>query len=109
MSRKTFAFILGAAIASAPLLSGIARADPYPPVDQKRPPLIIAHHGIFWAGGTIRTRTQQGTETSGSVPVPIAGNFELVNQVYVEYYIPESSKGPAKPPIFMVPGGGLIS
>jgi pimeloyl-ACP methyl ester carboxylesterase len=90
-------------------ICSVSQADPYPPVDQNRPPLVIKHHGIFWAGGTIRTRTQQGTETSGSVQVPIAGNLELVNQLYVEYYIPQAPKGPPKPPIFMVPGGGLIS
>jgi hypothetical protein len=100
---------LGAALAATCMMHSIGQADPYRPVDQKRPPLVIKHHGIFYAGGSIRTRTQQGTETSGSVQVPIAGNFELVNHLYVEYFIPQAPKGPPKPPIFMVPGGGLIS
>jgi pimeloyl-ACP methyl ester carboxylesterase len=100
---------MGTAFAAVCGIFSPGLADPYPPVDQKRPPIVLKHHGIFYAGGTIRTRTQQGTETSGSVNVPIAGNLELVNQVYVEYYIPEASKGPSKPPIVMVPGGGLIS
>jgi hypothetical protein len=34
-------------------ICSVAQADPYPPVDQNRPPLVIKHHGIFWAGGTI--------------------------------------------------------
>jgi hypothetical protein len=101
MTRSLFRLaVIGAAFAAGCAVYSTARADPYPPVDQKRPPLVIAHHGIFYAGGTIRTRTQQGTETSGSVQVPIAGNLELVNHVYVEYYTPQSSKGLGKPPIF---------
>lgn len=91
------------------LACSTAQADPYPPVDQKRPPIAIKHHGFFYAGGTIRTRTQQGTENSGQMQVPIAGNKELVDYGYVEYYIPDVPKSREKPPIFMVPGGGLIA
>ena len=40
-------------------------AAPYPPADQKRPPLVIQNHGVFWAGGKIVKRTQTGTFAAG--------------------------------------------
>ena len=91
VKRTTLRLVLfvGVAIAGAGSGQNIAKSDPFPPVDQKRPPLVIEHHGIFWAGGTIRTRTQQGTETSGSMQVPIAGNLRSPRiKPHVEYYIP---------------------
>jgi uncharacterized membrane protein len=39
--------------AVAALLSPVAAAGPFPPADQKRPPLVLKSHGIFWAGGKI--------------------------------------------------------
>ena len=41
---------------AAILLPAAAQAGPYPPVDQKRPPLTLKTHGIFWAGGKIVNR-----------------------------------------------------
>ena len=51
----------------ANLISTQADADPYPPVDQKRPALALKSHGIFWAGGQIVNRTQAGTENAGDI------------------------------------------
>jgi hypothetical protein len=70
MRRYIDRLLTAAVMFGAFAICSSAQADPYPPVDQNRPPLVIKHHGIFYADGTIRTRSQQGTETSGSVQVP---------------------------------------
>jgi len=49
------------------LFSLAAFANPYPPANQKRSPLVLQAHGIFWAGGEIVNRTQSGTENSGDL------------------------------------------
>src|SRR5207245_5267196 len=48
-------------------LPAVVEAGPYPPVDQKRPPLVLKSHGIFWAGGKVVNRTQSGTENAGDL------------------------------------------
>ena len=70
--------------------SVLAHGDPYPPVDQKRPPIVLKNHGIFWAGGQIVNRTQAGTENAGDLKdIAITQQQLLVGQAYVEYFIPQ--------------------
>jgi pimeloyl-ACP methyl ester carboxylesterase len=92
------------------LLSARADADPYPPVDQKRPALVLKSHGIFWAGGRIVNRTQSGTQNAGDLKnIPYNQQQVLVGQAYVEYFIPHKLRnGKNTPPVVMVPGGALI-
>ena len=105
--------LLGATAACvSALLTAVSidtRADPYPPVDQKRPPIVLKHHGVFWAGGQVVRRTQVGNEGAGPLTVPIADQYYLVGQAYVEYFIPQNlRKGRKTLPIVMVPGGNLV-
>lgn len=90
--------------------SVLAHGDPYPPVDQKRPPIVLKNHGIFWAGGQIVTRTQAGTENAGDLKdIAINQQQLLVGQAYVEYFIPQKLRnGKNTIPIVLVPGGALI-
>jgi pimeloyl-ACP methyl ester carboxylesterase len=92
------------------LSSLAAFANPYPPANQKRPPLVLQAHGIFWAGGEIVNRTQSGTENSGDLKnLPYNQQQYLVGQAYVEYFIPQKLRnGKNTLPIVMVPGGALI-
>ena len=87
-----------------------AGAGPYPPVDQKRPPLVLKTHGIFWAGGKIVTRTQTGNEAAGDLKeIPYNQQQVLAGQAYVEYFIPQRLRRGARTlPIVMIPGGGLV-
>src|SRR5580704_3631141 len=87
-----------------------AAAAPYPPVDQKRPPLVLRAHGIFWAGGRIVKRTQTGSENAGDRKnLPFTDQDISVGQAYVEYFIPQRLRaGKATVPIVLVPGGTLI-
>lgn len=87
-----------------------AHADPYPPVDQKRPPLVLKAHGIFWAGGEIVNRTQAGTQNAGDLRnIPYNQQQYMVGQAYVEYFIPAKLRsGKNTIPIVMVPGGALV-
>ena len=52
---------------SAIFISAQVGADPYPPLDQKRPALALKFHGIFWAGGQIVNRSQSGTQNAGDL------------------------------------------
>src|SRR3954447_23281723 len=93
------------------LLAGgaLAQAGPYPPIDQKRSPLVLKSHGIFWAGGRIVNRTQAGTESAGDLK-DIAYNQQqvLAGQAYVEYVIPQRLRhGRRTLPIVLIPGGAL--
>jgi len=92
------------------LLPTLAQAAPYPPVDQKLPPLVLKSHGVFWAGGQTVTRTQTGTENAGDQKgIAINTQQYLVGQAYVEYFIPAKlRKGRSTIPIVLVPGGGLV-
>lgn len=101
---------LMAAAAALWLLPAAGRGEPFPPVDQKRPPLILKSHGIFWAGGQIVNRTQSGTEDAGDRKnLAISAQQYLVGQAYVEYFIPQRlRKGRNTIPIVLVPGGGLV-
>jgi pimeloyl-ACP methyl ester carboxylesterase len=101
--------IIMAALAAI-LWSAAAGAGPYPPVDQKRPPLVLKTHGIFWAGGKIVTRTQTGNEAAGDrKQIPYNQQQVLAGQAYVEYFIPQRlRRGPRTLPIVMIPGGGLV-
>ena len=85
-------------------------ADPYPPVDQKRPALVLKSHGVFWAGGQIVNRTQSGTQNAGDLKdIPYNQQQVLVGQAYVEYFIPQKLRnGKNTLPIVMVPGGALV-
>jgi hypothetical protein len=98
--------------ASAAWLSGmmVAKADPYPPADQKRPPLVLKSHGVFWAGGRIVNRTQAGTQNAGDLKnIPFNQQQILVGQAYVEYFIPQNLRhGRRTLPIVMIPGGVLV-
>jgi hypothetical protein len=99
-----------AAAAALWLLPALAQGAPYPPVDQKLPPIVLKSHGVFWAGGQIVNRTQTGTENAGDQK-GIAFNAQqyLVGQAYVEYFIPQKlRKGKNTIPIVLVPGGGLV-
>ncbi|TMA64333.1 MAG: hypothetical protein E6J73_07490 [Deltaproteobacteria bacterium] len=74
---------------SAIFISAQAGAGPYPPVNQKRPPLALKFHGIFWAGGEIVNRTQSGTQSAGDLKnIPYNQTQVLTGQAYVEYFIP---------------------
>src|SRR5438045_95901 len=92
------------------VFSCAAGADPYPPANQKRPPLVLKSHGIFWAGGEVVKRTQQGTENAGDrKALPFTDQDVLVRQAYVEYFIPQKPRaGKATIPIVLVPGGTLV-
>jgi len=92
------------------LVGSGAWRDPYPPVDQKRPPIVLKNHGIFWAGGQIVNRTQTGTENAGDLKdIAINQQQLLVGQAYVEYFIPQKLRNGKKTiPIVLVPGGALI-
>lgn len=96
--------------ATALLLNSLAAANPYPPVDQKRQPLVLARHGIFWAGGEVVNRTQSGNFNVGDLKdVPYNQQQVLAGQAYVEYFIPAKLRnGKNTIPIVMVPGGALI-
>jgi hypothetical protein len=89
---------------------GPSHGDGYPPVDQKRPPLVLKSHGIFWAGGQIVNRTQSGTQNAGDLKnVPYNQQQYLIGQAYVEYFIPlKLRNGKNTLPIVMVPGGALV-
>ena len=102
--------VLCSLIAWQILLPAPIFADPFPLLDQKRPPLVLQAHGIFWAGGEIVNRTQSGTENSGDLKnLPYNQQQYLVGQAYVEYFIPEKLRnGRNTLPIVMVPGGALI-
>ena len=86
-----------------------AGAGPYPPVEQKRPPLVLKSHGIFWAGGKIVNRTQSGTENAGDLKdIPYKEQQVLGGQAYVEYLIPQRLRhGRRTLPVVMIPGGAL--
>ncbi len=92
------------------LLPALALGGPYPPVDQKRPPIVLKTHGIFWAGGQIVNRTQSGTENAGDQKdIPYNQQQILVGQAYVEYFIPQKLRNGKNPiPIVLVPGGALV-
>ena len=87
----------------------MAAAGPFPPVDQKRPPLVLKSHGIFWAGGKIVNRTQAGSENAGDLKdIPYSQQQVLAGQAYVEYLIPQRLRhGRRTLPIVMIPGGAL--
>jgi pimeloyl-ACP methyl ester carboxylesterase len=87
-----------------------AQAGPYPPADQKRPPLVLKSHGIFWAGGRIVNRTQGGTQNAGDLKnIPYNQQQVLAGQSYVEYLIPQKLRhGRRTLPIVLIPGGGLV-
>jgi hypothetical protein len=91
-------------------VSGPAQAAPYPQADQKRPPIVLKAHGIFWAGGKIVKRSQAGTENAGDRKgLPFAEQEISVGQAYVEYFVPQRLRaGRATVPIVLVPGGTLI-
>ena len=95
---------------AACLSATLASADPYPPKDQKRPPLVLKSHGVFWAGGRIVNRTQTGTENAGDLKnIPYTQQQILVGQAYVEYFIPQNlRRGKRTLPIVMIPGGVLV-
>jgi pimeloyl-ACP methyl ester carboxylesterase len=104
-------FLVSTALVTAAALavpSG-GQAAPYPPVDQKRPPLVLKSHGIFWAGGKIVTRTQPGTENAGDLKnIPYNQQQVLAGQAYVEYFIPQKlRRGRNTLPIVLIPGGAL--
>ena len=51
MTRSLYRLtVMGTAFAALCGIFSPGLADPYPPVDQKRPPIVIKHHGIFYAG-----------------------------------------------------------
>jgi pimeloyl-ACP methyl ester carboxylesterase len=104
--RSIATAVAGAALA----LPVLAHAAPYPPVDQKRPPLVLKTHGIFWAGGRIVNRTQSGSENAGDLKsIPFPEQQVLAGQAYVEYFIPQKlRRGRSTLPIVFVPGGGLV-
>src|ERR1700709_1656025 len=85
------------------LLPALAQSAPYPPTDQKLPPLVLKSHGVFWAGGQIVTRTQTGTENAGDQKgIAINAQQYLVGQAYVEYFIPQKlRKGRSTIPIVL--------
>ncbi|MGH7888624.1 MAG: hypothetical protein ACREPG_12205, partial [Candidatus Binatia bacterium] len=87
-----------------------SHGDPYPPADQKRAPLALKSHGIFWAGGQIVNRTQSGTQNAGDLKnIPYNQQQVLAGQAYVEYFIPQKLRnGKNTVPIVMVPGGALV-
>src|SRR5436190_10937241 len=89
---------------------GAAVAGPYPPADQKRPPLVLKSHGIFWAGGQIVNRNQSGTENAGDLKdLPYNQQQVLAGQAYVEYLIPQNLRhGRRTLPIVLIPGGALV-
>ena len=87
----------------------LAQAGAYPPADQKRLPLVLRNHGIFWAGGRIVNRIQTGTENAGDLKdIPYNQQQVLAGQAYVEYFIPQRLRyGRRTLPVVMIPGGGL--
>jgi pimeloyl-ACP methyl ester carboxylesterase len=94
---------------AATLLPVLAQAGAYPPADQKRLPLVLRNHGIFWAGGRVVNRTQTGTESAGDLKnIPYNQQQVLAGQAYVEYFIPQRLRnGRRTLPVVMIPGGGL--
>jgi pimeloyl-ACP methyl ester carboxylesterase len=92
------------------LLAGPAHSAPYPPAEQKLPPIVLKTHGVFWAGGEIVRRTQAGTENAGDRKgIAIDQQRYLVGQAYVEYFIPQKLRhGAGTLPIVLIPGGGLV-
>ena len=67
------------------LVAGAVSAAPYPPADQKRPPLVLRAQGIFWAGGQVVKRTQTGTQNAGDRKgLPFTEQDMLVGQSDVE-------------------------
>lgn len=97
-------------IAGLASLSCGAIAAPYPAQDQGRPPLVLKAHGIFWAGGTVVKRKQEGSAPAGDQRSLLVREQDiLVGQAYVEYFIPsELRHGPQTPPVVLVPGGALV-
>ena len=85
-------------------------AAPYPPADQKRPPLVLKAHGIFWAGGKVVKRTQAGAFDAGDLKgLKFTDQDIMVGQSYVEYFIPQKLRnGKNTIPIVLMPGGTLI-
>ncbi len=102
-----FRALAGVALAGA---GAAAIAAPFPPADQKRPPLVLKSHGIFWAGGSIVKRTQTGTFAAGDLKnLNVSDQEVLVGQSYVEYFVPQRPRrGKNTPPIVLMPGGALI-
>jgi pimeloyl-ACP methyl ester carboxylesterase len=104
------AFLIATAAAILICTGSASRADPYPPVDQGRPPIVLRSHGVFWAGGKVVKRTQTGTEKAGDrKDLPFTEQDVSVGQAYVEYFIPQRLRaGKATIPIVLIPGGTLI-
>src|SRR5437764_15305984 len=94
------------AILATAFLPAAVQGNPYPPADQRRPPLVLKAHGIFWAGGRIVSRTQTGTENAGDLKnIPMKEQQVLAGQAYVEYFIPQALRhGRSTIPIVMIPG-----
>jgi pimeloyl-ACP methyl ester carboxylesterase len=97
-------------LAASLLAAGAAAAAPYPPADQKRPPLALKSHGVFWAGGRVVKRSGVGTENAGDLKnIKLADQDILVGQAYVEYFIPAKLRAGTKTaPVVLIPGGTLI-
>jgi hypothetical protein len=55
---------------AAALLPVPAQAGPYPPADQKRLPLVLRSHGIFWAGGRAPMTCQADKSCAGRFVQP---------------------------------------
>jgi pimeloyl-ACP methyl ester carboxylesterase len=67
----------------------------------KKPPLVLAEQGSFYVGGTVEFRDPNSTTVADARFGP--GDI-AVNQMYVEYQIPQNQK--YRYPIIMMHGGG---
>jgi len=107
MRGQWIAITAAAAVLALPTL---VQGGPYPPIDQKKPPLMLKAHGIFWAGGRIVNRTQPGTENAGDLKnIPFNQQQVLAGQAYVEYFIPQRlRRGRSTIPVVLIPGGALV-
>ena len=101
MSRVA-ALLMPPAMAGAVLLlqGTVGSAQSRPPKPHK--PLHLAEQGTFYVGGSIQFRTPNSS-TNISDPRSLPGNI-AVDQMYVEYQIPEDMK--YKYPIVFMHGGG---
>jgi pimeloyl-ACP methyl ester carboxylesterase len=101
---------IAATVVALAWLPALAQAGPYPPAEQKLPPIVLKSHGVFWAGGQIVNRAQAGTENAGDQKgLAINAQQYLVGQAYVEYFIPQKlRRGKNTIPIVLIPGGGLV-
>ena len=94
---KTFV-LAGVVLASTFGTAITAAAQDVPDLQTPKSPLVLKAQGSFFVGGEVKQAA------AGDLGAGRAAGHITVNQMYVEYMIPQ---GATKVPVVMVHGGGL--